>query len=71
MNSNHNLEVIYEILNDIKFNLFCKDDCFNKEEVIVKSLIDELLEENFCKEKEDNCDKSKCINLINFPLLIC
>ena len=64
MNSNHNLEVIYEILNDIKFNLFCKDDCFNEEEVIVKSVIDELLEENFCKEKEDNCDKSKCINLI-------
>ena len=56
MNSNHNLEVIYEILNDIKFNLFCKDDCFNKEEVIVKSLIDELLEENREEDIEEEID---------------
>lgn len=64
MNDNHNLRVIYEILNDIKFNLFCKDNYLKKEEILVNNLVNELLKENFCKERDKNCDKAKCINLI-------
>lgn len=69
MTCNQNLTNIYESLCNIRFNLFCINDCHLKEYDIVNNLICEFLNEQFCKPEPNECEELECISLIDLLII--
>lgn len=69
MYHNDKLKIIYKFISDVKFDLFCIDDCHVKDSQLLKKLICELSEERFCHSKRfKDCDETICISFIDILL---